>query len=275
MDDSKILELYWSRDEQAIAETRASYGVPLLTLANRILSSREDSEETVSDTYLRAWQTIPPERPKDFLAFLRRICRNLAFARLDWNRAAKRNPKLIALTAELEQCIPDLRQGEISDRLSLKATLEAFLRQLPKESPYVQGLWSSVSEGDSVSILLWLEQSFSSEMPFETGVPYILHLTDLEASPFGEPVKRLQEGEWDFEVVFDHLSREQMELLTEPVTTVSQDYPGISLTLTSWKLRALGMDVEFEPGSQDYLLPGRRFCGSEGRHPGGSLSAVL
>lgn len=134
MEDSEILELYWSRDEQAIAETRASYGVPLLALANRILSSREDSEETVSDTFLRAWQTIPPERPKNFLAFLRRICRNLAFDRLDWNRAAKRNPELIALTTELEQCIPDLRQGEIPDRLSLKATLEAFLRQLPKES---------------------------------------------------------------------------------------------------------------------------------------------
>ena len=127
MDDSEILELYWSRDEQAIAETRASYGVPLLALANRILSSREDSEETVSDTFLRTWQTIPPERPKDFLGFL-------AFDRLDWNRAAKRNPKLIALTAELEQCIPDLRQGEIPDRLSLKEMLERFLRQLPKES---------------------------------------------------------------------------------------------------------------------------------------------
>ena len=134
MEDSEILELYWSRDEQAIVETRASYGVPLLTLANRILSSREDSEETVSDTFLRTWQTIPPERPKDFLAFLRRICRNLAFDRLDWNQAAKRNPKLIALTAELEQCIPDLRQGEIPDRLSLKEMLERFLRQLPKES---------------------------------------------------------------------------------------------------------------------------------------------
>ena len=126
-------------------------------------------------------------------------------------------------------------------------------RTAQEESPYVQGLWSSVSEGDSVSILLWLELSLTSETPFETGVPYILHLTDLEANPFGEPVKRLQEGEWDFEVVFDHLSREQTELLTEPVMTVSQDYPGVSLTLTSWKLRALGMDVEFEPGSQDYL----------------------
>lgn len=122
-----------------------------------------------------------------------------------------------------------------------------------EESPYTQGLWSSVAEGDSVSILLWLEQSLSSQTPFEAGVPYILHLTDLEASPFGESLKLLQEGECDFEVVFDHLCREQVELLTEPVTTVSQDYPGVSLTLTSWKLRALGMDVRFAPGSLDYL----------------------
>lgn len=134
MEDRDILELYWRRDERAIAETQASYGRPLLALADRILSRWEDAEETVSDTLFRAWQTIPPERPRYFFAFLRRICRNLAFDRLDWSRAAKRNPELIALTAELEQCIPDTRQGEIPDRLSLKETLERFLRQLPRES---------------------------------------------------------------------------------------------------------------------------------------------
>jgi len=134
MEDREILELYWRRDERAIAETRASYESPLLALADRILSCREDAEETVSDTYLRTWQTIPPERPRYFFVFLRKICRNLAFDRLDWNRAEKRNPELIALTAELEQCVPDTRHGEIPDRLSLKETLERFLRQLPKES---------------------------------------------------------------------------------------------------------------------------------------------
>lgn len=134
MEDSKILELYWRRDQRAIAETRVSYESPLLTLAHRILSSREDAEENVSDTFLRAWQTIPPERPRCFYAFLRRICRNLAFDRLDWRQAEKRNPELIALTAEMEQCIPDPRQGEIPDRLSLKEVLEDFLRQLPRES---------------------------------------------------------------------------------------------------------------------------------------------
>lgn len=134
MEDSKILELYWRRDQQAIAETRASYESPLFAFAHRILRCREDAEETVSDTFLRAWQTIPPERPRYFFAFLRRICRNLAFDRLDWSRAAKRSPELFSLTAELEQCIPDARQEELPDRLSLKAALEAFLRQLSKES---------------------------------------------------------------------------------------------------------------------------------------------
>lgn len=122
-----------------------------------------------------------------------------------------------------------------------------------EESPYAQGVWSSGLEGNSFFILLWLEQSLSSETPFEVGVPYVLHLTDLEADTFGGPLKLLQEGEWDFEIVFDHLSREQAELLTEPVTVDSPDYPGVSLTLTSWKLRVLGMDVKFEPGSLDYL----------------------
>ena len=134
MEDSKILELYWSRDEQAIAETRASYGVPLLALANRILSSREDSEETVSDTYLRAWQTIPPERPKNFLAFLRRICRNLAFDRLDWNRAAKRNAEVVALTDEMELCIPDTSRDRELEAKELGRVLNAFLESLPKET---------------------------------------------------------------------------------------------------------------------------------------------
>ena len=134
MDDTQIIELFLARDENAIHETDLAYGRRLHTLANRILLSREDAEETVSDTYLRTWQTIPPERPRCFFAFLRRICRNLAFDRLDWRQAEKRNPELITLTAELEQCIPDTRQGEIPDRLSIKETLERFLRQLPRES---------------------------------------------------------------------------------------------------------------------------------------------
>lgn len=63
MNDEQILDLYFARDEQAVAETDRKYGGYCFTLANSILHSDQDAEETVSDTYLRAWNTIPPKRP--------------------------------------------------------------------------------------------------------------------------------------------------------------------------------------------------------------------
>ena len=63
MDDTKIIELFWARKEDAIAETDAAYGKKLRILANRILGSREDAEESVSDTYMKTWETVPPQRP--------------------------------------------------------------------------------------------------------------------------------------------------------------------------------------------------------------------
>ena len=68
MEDGKIIELYFRRDEEAIRQTEAAYGHKLYTLAYRILLSREDAEESVSDTYLKAWESIPPTRPVYFYA---------------------------------------------------------------------------------------------------------------------------------------------------------------------------------------------------------------
>jgi len=135
MEDSKILELYWSRDQQAIAETRASYGSPLLALAERILSSREDAEETVSDTFLRVWQTIPPERPRYFFAFPRRICRNLAFDRLDYITAKRRDVHMITLLSELDACLPDPRfdvEAAVDAKLAA-GSVNRFLSRLDKK----------------------------------------------------------------------------------------------------------------------------------------------
>lgn len=134
MEDRKIIALYWQRDEQAIEETRKAYGPRLLALSTRILQNNEDSEETVNDTYYRVWQRIPPEKPNFFLAFLQKICRNLALDRLDWNLAAKRNTELIALTAELEQCIPDRQRDREWENRRMQEALEDFLKQLPKQT---------------------------------------------------------------------------------------------------------------------------------------------
>ena len=97
MTDDQIIALYWSRKEEAIACTEYAYGSRLLNIAGRILENREDSEECVSDTYMKAWQTIPPQRPTYFFAFLAKICRHLAFGKLDWDNAAKRKAEVVSL----------------------------------------------------------------------------------------------------------------------------------------------------------------------------------
>lgn len=134
MDDTKILDLYWDRNEIAIEETDRAYGRKLLCLSNRILQNQEDSEENVSDTYMKAWTSIPPCRPKHFPAFLSKICRHLALDRLDWRKAAKRNAEVIALTQEMQTCIPDSSHDRYAEAREIAAAMETFLRTLSKES---------------------------------------------------------------------------------------------------------------------------------------------
>lgn len=134
MDDQQIIALFFQRSEQAVAETDRAYGRKLYVLSNNILNNREDAEESVSDTYMETWKTIPPKHPTYFYAFLASICRNLSLNRLDWRMAAKRNAEIIALTQEMEMCIPDKRQEAEFDRRELRRILERFLESLPKES---------------------------------------------------------------------------------------------------------------------------------------------
>ena len=134
MEDAKIIALFWERNEQAVKETDAAYGGKLYRLSNRILNNREDAEESVSDTYMETWKSIPPRKPTYFYAFLASICRNLSLNRLDWRMAAKRNAEVVALTQEMESCIPDRRQESEIDRRELRRVLETFLESLSKES---------------------------------------------------------------------------------------------------------------------------------------------
>lgn len=134
MEDAKIIELFFQRNEQAVKETDTAYGRKLYVLSNNILNNREDAEESVSDTYMETWKSIPPKRPKYFYAFLASICRNMSFNRLDWRMAAKRNAEVVALTQEMELCIPDSRQEVEMDRRELRRVLESFLDSLTKEN---------------------------------------------------------------------------------------------------------------------------------------------
>ena len=131
MEDKKIIELFWARNEDAIAETDATYGRKLRALANKILNNREDAEESVSDTYMKTWEIIPPQRPNYFYAFIASICRHLSFHKVDWKQAAKRNAEVVALTDEMELCIPDTSRDR---EMEIGKALNDFLESLPKET---------------------------------------------------------------------------------------------------------------------------------------------
>ena len=134
MDDAAIIRLFWERSEEAIRETDRAYGRKLHVLSDRILNSREDAEECVSDTYMKTWKIIPPQRPQCFYAFLASICRHLSFHKLDWNLAAKRNAEVVSLTAEMELCIPDAAQQRALEGKELGRIMNEFLAGLPKET---------------------------------------------------------------------------------------------------------------------------------------------
>ena len=134
MDDNGIIALYWQRSESAIEQTALRYGGRLCQLADRILCDREDSEECVSDTYYKAWQTIPPQRPTYFYAYLAKICRHLAFGILDRRQAAKRQADVISLSAELEMCIPDNRREAEAESAGITRALTEFLAAQDQES---------------------------------------------------------------------------------------------------------------------------------------------
>ena len=136
MDEKQIIDLYWARSESAIAETAKKYGKFCHSIAYNILASHEDSDECVNDTYLKAWNAIPPRRPNKLSAFLGKITRNLALKRYDMYTAEKRGGGQVPLAwEELAECIPDTDSVEqmVDDRI-LADKINVFLSRLPAEA---------------------------------------------------------------------------------------------------------------------------------------------
>lgn len=134
MEDNKIIELYFNRDEAAIKETESSYGKKLNQLSLGILQCIEDSKECVNETYLKTWNAIPPQKPTYFYAFIAKICRHLCFDRLDYKNAKKRKVEIVTLSDELLQCIPDKHYETELENKEIGVILTAFLNSLGKES---------------------------------------------------------------------------------------------------------------------------------------------
>ena len=113
MEDSRIVELYESRDQQAIAQSDIKYGGYCYSVGYNILGVKEDTEECVNETWLRAWNSIPPQKPKMLSAFFGRITRNIAFDRYRALKTAKRGKgEIAAVLEELDECIPDTENTE-------------------------------------------------------------------------------------------------------------------------------------------------------------------
>lgn len=110
MQDDRIIELYFARDEQAIAATSAKYNTYCMNIAMNILHNNEDSEECVNDTLLAAWNSIPPHRPEKLSAFLGKLTRNFSLNRHKALHAERRGGGEFALSLEeLDECIEDPR----------------------------------------------------------------------------------------------------------------------------------------------------------------------
>ncbi len=119
MTDQRIVELYWAREERAISETDSKYGPYCRSIAFNILHDHQDSEESVNDTYLRAWSSMPPEKPNILSAFLGKICRRLSIDRWRRDRAGKRGGGELPLVLdELQNCISG--GGDPAEELELK-----------------------------------------------------------------------------------------------------------------------------------------------------------
>ena len=132
MEDARIVALYFDRDEKAISESDRKYGQILRSLSLSYVSSREDAEECVNDTYLDAWNTIPPHRPTYLGAFLSKITRRISIDRFRRDHRAKRGG-VQNLAAELTECIPDPETltHELENR-RLGEVINAVLSDLPE-----------------------------------------------------------------------------------------------------------------------------------------------
>ena len=148
MDDKQIIELFWSRSENALNETRQKYNPYLKTIAMNVLGNNEDCEECLSDTYLAAWNQIPPDRPTSLSAYLGRIVRCISIDYFRKSRAQKRYNGLTMLLSELEECmseIPDMTVASSDNEIG--EALNCWLRSLDTEKRvlFVRRYWHGQS----------------------------------------------------------------------------------------------------------------------------------
>ena len=134
MDDTQIVELYWAREESAIEETEAKYGSYCYSIAQNILHNPDDAKESVNDTWLDAWNSMPPHRPSVLSTFLGKLTRRISIDKWRRTTAKKRgNGQLPLVLDELEDCVSDGKSiEEETERKLLNEVIAAFVKSLPE-----------------------------------------------------------------------------------------------------------------------------------------------
>ena len=138
MEDSKIIDLFFERSEQAVGELDRKYGAVIRKTASNLLRDRQDAEECVNDTYLGVWNSIPPHRPEPLIAFVCKIARNLAVSKLRSETAAKRGSGADLVLDELAEIIPSGEDIEKTyETRELLDGVNRFLETLPYDDRYL------------------------------------------------------------------------------------------------------------------------------------------
>lgn len=136
MEDHEIVSLYWARKEAAIQETDIKYNRYLTKIAFNILSDTEDSRESVNDTYLAAWNSMPPQRPNVLSAYLAKLTRRISIDRFRYRNRDKRMASQYAISlSELDECVSGGNTTEEAvNGMLLAEAIAAYLRGLPDET---------------------------------------------------------------------------------------------------------------------------------------------
>lgn len=150
--DAEIVSLFWQRSEFALQAVSAKYGRICTSIAANILGSTQDAEECVNDTWMKAWETIPPNRPDNLCAYLSKIAKNISLSRLRYSHAKKRGGgQMTSIMSELDECVPGKVNVEKNAEYKIMSSaVNEFLGSLPQEKRdlFVLRYWYCLSVKD-------------------------------------------------------------------------------------------------------------------------------
>jgi len=136
MDDQRLTEQLWQRNESALAEVESRYSRLYMGMLRRVLHDEQDVQECANDVLSALWNSIPPNRPRHLSAYICTIARRIGIDRLRYNTRSKRNPEYTVLLSELEDCLPDstMPPEEVMEQKELQRVPSAFVRELEPQT---------------------------------------------------------------------------------------------------------------------------------------------